>query len=136
MDTNKKGDKSVAIIMAKLVEYEYIVLLPFGDNKRYDLAVDIGNKIIRIQCKTARVRGDVIKFKTCSVVKGEGGKYFTTKYSASDIDYFMVYAPELHKIYILTPEDKFEVYLHITEPKHKDPKVRMAKAFEFSGVFS
>lgn len=31
----------------------YIVSIPYGNNSRYDLLIDTGEKFIRVQCKTA-----------------------------------------------------------------------------------
>ena len=48
-----KGERSEAIIIAKLLEVGYGVLTPFGDNRRYDLVIeDADGKFWRVQCKT------------------------------------------------------------------------------------
>jgi len=37
------------------------ILLPFGDNRRYDMVVDVSGSFLRVQCKTASVhRGGAI----------------------------------------------------------------------------
>ena len=63
------GEQSEAIIMAKLLEVGYSVLMPFGDNRRYDLVIeDADEKFWRVQCKTGWVENDgaYIAFKTAS----------------------------------------------------------------------
>jgi hypothetical protein len=63
------GERSEAIIMAKLLEVGYGVLMPFGDNRRYDLVIeDADGKFYRIQCKTARLMngGACVNFATAS----------------------------------------------------------------------
>ena len=55
--------------MAKLLEVGYGVLMPFGDNRRYDLVIeDADGSFFRIQCKTARLMKDgaYIDFATAS----------------------------------------------------------------------
>jgi hypothetical protein len=36
------------------------VLKPLSEHGRYDLAFDIGGRVLRVQCKTARRRGEVL----------------------------------------------------------------------------
>jgi PD-(D/E)XK nuclease superfamily protein len=56
MQNNKTtGEQSEAIIMAKFLEVGYGLLMPFGDNRRYDLVIEDTDGIFyRIQCKAAR----------------------------------------------------------------------------------
>ena len=43
------------------------MLIPFGDNQRYDLVVEREGNFVRVQCKTGRVRKEgQILFNTCS----------------------------------------------------------------------
>ncbi len=134
MNTKDTGDRSVAIILAKLIEYGYFVLIPFGDNRRYDLAVDLGGKFIRIQCKTAWKKDDCIIFSTRSVCYGRGGKWVTKEYTKDDIDVFMVYSPDLGRIFITPVETKTEMKLRLFPAKIRDTKVRLAKDYEFNGA--
>ena len=49
-----KGLTTELKCMEKFIEYGFIVSVPYGNNSRYDLLVDLGNgKYVRIQCKTA-----------------------------------------------------------------------------------
>ncbi|MSR35273.1 MAG: hypothetical protein EXR95_01340 [Gemmatimonadetes bacterium] len=61
------GDISQAKVMAALMVAGKSILLPFGENTRYDLVIDEGDRFVRLQCKTGRLgaRG-VIKFSTAS----------------------------------------------------------------------
>ncbi len=46
------GERSEAIIMAKLLEVGYGVLMPFGDNRRYDLVIeDADEQFWRVQIR-------------------------------------------------------------------------------------
>jgi len=64
-----KGERSEAIIIAKLLEVGYHVFIPFGDNLRCDLVIeDADGTFWRIQCKTGWLdkASAVIKFATAS----------------------------------------------------------------------
>ena len=60
------GDRSTLAIMLALHEAGYDLLVPFGENTRYDLVIDDGTHLARVQCKTGRLREGAILFNTCS----------------------------------------------------------------------
>ena len=81
--------------MAFLLKQHKKVLLPFGENARYDLVVDEDGKFIRIQCKSGRKIGAEIHFNACS--SGVNGR----KDYRGQIEYFGVYCAELDKAYLV-----------------------------------
>ena len=100
------GERSEAIIMAKLLEVGYGVLMPFGDNRRYDLVIeDADGSFFRIQCKTARLMKDgaYIDFATASTYyHTKAGKTgFGRKSYQGEIDYFAVYSPDTKGVYLV-----------------------------------
>jgi PD-(D/E)XK endonuclease len=52
--------------MTALHEGGFTVLVPFGENLRYDLAIDNGSRLARVQCKTGRLRAGAIRSNVCS----------------------------------------------------------------------
>jgi hypothetical protein len=50
------GDRTTLAIMLALREHGFAVLVPFGENTRYDLVIDDGAKMANVQCKTGRLR--------------------------------------------------------------------------------
>ena len=50
-----RGKRSEATILAKLLEAGSSVLIPWGE-ERYDVALDVGGRLVRIQCKTGALR--------------------------------------------------------------------------------
>jgi hexokinase len=49
----KKGIGTELLCAVKFIERGYIVSVPYGNNSRYDIVVDLGGLFIRVQCKTA-----------------------------------------------------------------------------------
>jgi len=47
----KIGDRSTLAIMLALHDVGFAVLLPFGENTRYDLAIDDGVELRKVQCQ-------------------------------------------------------------------------------------
>jgi len=60
------GDRSTLAIMLALQSSGWAVMLPFGENTRYDLIVDYGSRLSRVQCKTGRLREGCVVFATVS----------------------------------------------------------------------
>ena len=94
--TQKKGLTTELHCLQDLTELGFQTLIPFGDSCKYDVAVDIGNKIIRIQCKHSRWSTDTAQVKTafeiatcCQTTNTK--KTTRHKYSENEIDYFYTY---------------------------------------------
>ncbi len=52
--------------MLGLRELGYELLVPFGENTRYDLVFFDGSRFARVQCKTGRLRDGAVIFRTSS----------------------------------------------------------------------
>jgi PD-(D/E)XK endonuclease len=92
-----KSKTSEAIILATLVKSGKHVLIPWGE-ERYDLAIDDGGRLVRIQCKTGHIRDGCVCFKTSITDArrplGDGGY-------AGQIDAFAVYCPQIERVYLV-----------------------------------
>lgn len=125
------GEKSEAQILARLLREDKVVLLPFGDNQRYDLVLDEDGKFIRVQCKTGRVKDGSICFNACSTHYHRGKGWSDYK---GEADLFGVYVPSLDKVYLVPVDDvpSQKVYLRLTPSKNGQTKgVRLAVDYEF-----
>src|SRR5262245_34355521 len=125
------GERTEAIILAEFLKAGYVVLLPSGDNQRYDMVLDTGGRFLRVQCKTARLvsGGAVLSFATASTYAHRGG---VRKGYRNDVDVFAVYSPDTGQAYIL-PVDQVgdaEVRLRLTPALNGQMKnVRYAKDY-------
>lgn len=82
--------------MADLARRGFTVAVPFGDNAPYDLIVDDGNGIHRVQVKYVTAQKGLIKVR----VRSSGGKY-----NWADIDRIAVYEPEGEQCYYFGEKD-------------------------------
>lgn len=128
MNSKTVGDISVAKILSYLVSKHYTVLIPFGDNNRYDLVIEDGGKFIRIQCKTAWLKDNVIMFNACS------NNSFTSKKRRYDgeIDYFYIYSPDTDKIYCMKIDD---IKTNIPSLRLLPPKNNQIKGIKFASDY-
>ena len=131
-NTKRVGDISEARVIAALIEAGFLVSKPFGENARYDLIADDGERLHRVQVKTGRVRGGVIVFNCYSShAHRRGGMqpYF------GQIDYLAVYCPQLKKVYLL-PEQELTAsvaHLRLSPTRNNMAKmIRWASTFELA----
>ena len=128
METREKGNLSEAKILAAFIEAGYLVLLPFGDGHKYDLVVDDGRQIQRVQCKTGRVRNGCLMFNACSF-SGNAGTRQNYKGLA---DLFAVLNPETGKVYIVPVEEVGHTVasLRLNPPlSGQSKRIRWAKSY-------
>jgi hypothetical protein len=99
------GDRSTLAVMLALGAAGYAVSVPFGENTRYDLVVDDGDRLARAQCKTGRLRHGAIRFATCSSYGHHRNPQTARRSYSGQIDYFAVYCPETSGVYLVPIED-------------------------------
>jgi hypothetical protein len=62
--SSHKGAIAEAVITAEAVKLGFVVLRPVVEGRRYDLVIDTGARLLRIQCKAAIKKGAVIVVNT------------------------------------------------------------------------
>ena len=97
------GQGSEAAVLAAFVKHGYRVLTPYGVNHRYDFALDLGDRFLRVQCKTGRLRDGVVLFAAESIRVNAHGMHRRTY--AGEIDLFAVYCPDTDRVYAVPVEE-------------------------------
>jgi hypothetical protein len=95
------GDRTTLAVMLALRELGLGVLVPFGENTRYDLVIDDGKCLARVQCKTGRLRGGAVRWSLCSNYGHHANPRVVHRDYHGDIDYFGVYCPETEGVYLI-----------------------------------
>ena len=101
MQTADKGNLSEAKILAAFVAAGYLVSVPFGSGHKYDFVVDDSKRLLRVQCKTGRVKNGVLLFNAYSQ-SGNGSVKMSYRGLA---DLLAVLNPEDDKVYLVPVED-------------------------------
>jgi hypothetical protein len=131
--TKSIGDRSEAAVLAALVKAGYNISIPFGENHRYDLLADDGEQILRVQVKTGKLSGDVIRY-SCSSSHSHRGGVFARPYFGQ-VDIIAVFCPQNGKVYVL-PEKEFvatRAHLRLSEPANNQRRsIRWAREFELA----
>jgi prevent-host-death family protein len=135
--SNHKG--SVAeLAIAKAAALRGIgVLMPMTEHGRYDLAFEIGDEILRVQCKSATRRGETVVVRLVSSRRcAEGFK--KTRYWRSDVDLIAAYCDELDVCYLIPIElvegtTAFQMRLSPAR-NNQLAAINFAADYEFSGA--
>lgn len=73
------------------------------EHERYDLALDLGPRILRVQCKWARSKDNVIAVEVASSRRSPDG-YIRRNYSRADTDAIGIYCDDLDRCFLVPIE--------------------------------
>ncbi len=76
--------------MLALRDVGYSVSVPFGENTRYDLVIDDGTRLARVECKTGRLRKGAIEFPTASSYYHHPNEKPSQRHYRGQVDFFAV----------------------------------------------
>lgn len=131
MNTKNIGEKSEGMCLAKFLQNGWVVLMPFGDNQRYDFVIDRGIGFERVQIKTGRIANGSIVFPTSSSTYHRSGGGRSGYRGQADL--FGVYCPDNGQIYLVAVNDVGMrcVSLRVDASKNNQSKcIRWAKEFQ------
>lgn len=109
--------------MTYLYNLGFSISIPFGNADKYDLILDVNDKLYKIQIKHSSAykdeKGDIayIKFKCTWQSHNMTGGYSNQKYKSNEIDYFATFY-EGHCYLIPHNECSNEKILRIKPPKN------------------
>lgn len=131
-DSKSKGDISESKVLSRLIELGHNVLIPFGDNCRYDMVVEKDQSFYTIQVKTGRYIDGNVEFSSLSVNHNSNKGYIKKNYD--EIDFIAVYCPQLDECYICDTDNIpniSDVKLRIDPPKiNRNVGIRWAKDYK------
>jgi hypothetical protein len=130
------GDRSTLAVMLGLRQRGYTLLLPFGENTRYDLVIEDAPFFARVQCKTGRLRSGAVIFRTCSSYAHHPNPRDLRRDYHGQVDYFGVFCPDTGGIYLVPMEDlpcRTQASLRVTPPRNAQVRgVRYARDYEIA----
>jgi hypothetical protein len=133
-----KGDRSTLAVMLALHEIGLPFLVPFGENARYDLVLELGTKLARVQCKTGRLRNGAVLFAACSCYGHHRNPKTARRDYAGQIEFFAVYCPQTSGVYLIPIGDlpnRVSAALRVTPPRNNQRRlIRFANDYEIAKV--
>ena len=111
------------------------VLRPLTDGLRYDLVFDLGQRLLRVQCKWAARRGDVL-IVPCRSCRRSGAGFSRRAYSAEEVDLLAAYSLELDRSYLISPElfaGRPSIQLRLSPARNNQRRgINWAEDFDFA----
>jgi prevent-host-death family protein len=140
LSANRKGGIAETAIAAAATKLGVSVLRPIVDHERYDLAFEIGDRILRVQCKWGRLDEDgaVVQVQLQGSWLSPTAGYVRSSYSEDEIDLLAVYCGDLDRCYLLPSAlvaGRRAIYLRLTPPKNGQRAcINLASDFELPGA--
>jgi prevent-host-death family protein len=138
-DTNHKGNVAEAAIAAAAIKLGVPVMKPLVEHTRYDLIFEIGKRLLRVQCKWAPLRGDVVTVNLVSSRYTSNGRQIRTPYTSAEIDVVAAYCEALDECYLITA-DMFDgmkrgLSLRVAPPRNgQRAQLNWAREYLLSGA--
>ena len=133
LTTDQKGAIAEFEITAAAIRLGVGVYKPVSDGERCDLIFECDRRLIRVQCKWAPRRGDVVIVR-CRSCRRTGDGIRHRPYTANEVDAIATYCPELDRCYFV-PADRFDGHLQLylrLAPSRNDQQHRINWAEDFA----
>src|SRR3989344_4523829 len=123
-----KGDIAELAVSKRLIEEDWKILFPYGENHRYDLVAEKNNKFLRIQVKYSTPKNRVLEVNCRS-----SNNWSVLHYTSKDIDMIAVYNPKSEKVYFIPVSEINHSLIKLRiEPSKNNQKLKIHLAENFS----
>ena len=134
LTTNQKGLIAENAVIRDCILLGVSVARPL-DDERYDLILDLGSQLFRVQCKYARRIGNVVVVRCRRCRRGASG-FIHRRYAPGEIDAIAAFCPDTESCYLLPYEisvSQAAVYLRLDRTLNNQVTgIRWAKDYEFA----
>lgn len=122
MSTYTVGNITESKILSAYLEAKFCVSVPFGSGCAYDLIVDTGKRLLRVQVKTGRIVNGCVIYKARRNMGSNNQTY--RPYLKGEVDYFAVWCPENGCFYGVPADDSLilEVKLRVLKTRNSQQK--------------
>ena len=135
--SNHKGAVAEVRIAAAAIELGIPVSKPLAEHERYDLVFDIDGRFVRVQCKWAARRGDVMVLRFESSRRGPEG-FVRTPYVDGEVDAIAAYCPDTDTCYFVPVSEvgpRMALQLRLAPPKNgQKASIHLAADYELGAV--
>ena len=131
-NTKAIGDQSELDVAVALARMGYIVSKPLGDSHRYDLIIDDGVTLSRVQVKTGRLIAGSVSVRCYSSHVHRGG---TTRSYRGEIEYLGVFCPQTGDAYLVPESELVDSTMHLRVAptvNRQDRHIRWASRYKLA----
>lgn len=139
LTTDQKGAVAETAIVHAAVKLGIGVFRPVAEGGRYDLVLDLGRRLLRVQCKYAPLVNGAVLVRIYSTRRTASG-LVRRRYTTREIDAVAAYCPELDTCYLL-PAGRFaanqQVLLRVARARNnQESRVHRADDYLFERLQS
>jgi prevent-host-death family protein len=139
LTSNDKGNIAEAAIALEAIKLGIDVLKPVAEHGRYDLLFDLGDQVMRVQCKWGSLDRDL--GVVCVRVGGSRhtpNGYVTSTYSIDEVDAIAVYCGELAETYLVPihiAAGKRQMHLRLEPPRNSQRAcINLAAEYQLGAI--
>jgi hypothetical protein len=117
---NHKGNVAELTFAAEAARLGLRVYSPLTEHGRADLVLGMGGQLLRVQCKWANKKGEVVFISLQTSRRSRDG-YIRTTYSADEIDAIGAYCQELDSCFLIPvdlADGKSAITLRLAPPRN------------------
>jgi prevent-host-death family protein len=134
---NEKGDIAEAEIAVAAIRAGCTVSRPLTDHPPYDLVIEVGRRLLRVQCKWAALKDGVqVRINRCAHSPTRG--YVRAGYDADEIDAVAAYCDELKQCFLILMDlvgDQGGLWLRVDAPQNgQKAALHFATDYELAGA--
>jgi prevent-host-death family protein len=139
LTSNDKGNIAEAAITLEAIRLGIDVLKPVAEHGRYDLAFDIGDRLLRVQCKWGAYHHEqgVVTVRVGGSRHTPSG-YVRSTYSAHEIDAVAIYCEALKEIFLVPIEvaaGRSALRLRVAPPRNSQrASINLAHEYTFGAI--
>jgi prevent-host-death family protein len=139
LTSNDKGNIAEAAIALEAIRHSIDVLKPVAEHGRYDLLFDLGDRVMRVQCKWGSLDRDL--GVVCARIGGSRytpNGYVTSTYSIDEIDAIAVYCGELEQTFLVpihVAAGKRQLHLRLEPPRNRQrASINLASDYRLGAI--
>jgi prevent-host-death family protein len=117
---NHKGNVAELAFAAEAARLGLEVHIPVTEHRRADLVLGLGGKLLRVQCKWANRRGDVVSI-SLATSRRSGSGHIRSTYTPDEIDAIGAYCDELEECFLIpieTAAGKSAIHLRLAPARN------------------
>jgi PD-(D/E)XK nuclease superfamily protein len=132
LTTDQKGAIAEAEITAAAIQLGVGVYKPVMEGGRFDLVLEMGSRPHRVQCKFARLHGEVVRVCCYSTRRAREGLRKRV-YRVAEVDLIAVYCLDLDRCFLLSGDEfdgRTQIDLRV-EPCRNNQRTGVNRAADF-----
>jgi prevent-host-death family protein len=137
-DPNLKGNVAELAFAAEAARLGLSVLKPLTEHERYDLVLGLGGRLLRVQCKWAAKRGEVVCVQSSTSYHSPTQGYVKTTYGPAEVDAVAGYCQDLDRCYLLPIElcaGRNQIHLRLSRARNNQTAaINWAANYELGAV--